>query len=46
MNTKQALRIVTQVVEWRNRKGSWPKPNNQTELELIVEAFRLIKAKV
>ena len=42
MTPKRALDIVTQVLKWKNRKGFWPVPKNDTERKLIHEAFVVI----
>jgi len=46
MSTNQALKIVMQVLEWKSRKGVWPKPKNETECRLIRDAFAIIDSKV
>ena len=46
MNSKKALNIVNQVLEWKNRKGVWPIPRTRAELELIHEAFAVIHTLV
>jgi len=46
MSPKRALSIVTQVLEWKTRKGFWPVPKNETERKLIHEAFVIIRGMI
>ena len=46
MNQKMALKIVTQVIAWRNTKGVWPMPRDESERKLIHEAFVTMKLYV
>ena len=46
MTPKRALDIVTQVLKWKNRKGFWPVPKNDTERKLIHEAFVVIRGMI
>lgn len=46
MSTSQSMKIVMQVLEWKNRKGTWPKPQTEKECQMIRDAFTLVSSKL
>jgi len=44
MHVPRAIEIVSKVMDWRARKGVWPKIQTDAELRAVILAFKLVKA--